>query len=745
MDKDRCKFTAALIRALEESELRRLRRSPQQLADAAWQKLQYDFPLVETAELQALLEAFSASFVGKAGWPCYLLTHKALENISHGARGAGSYEPQLSEQEQAVQQMLAESLTNKVLARAGSSSSNGNGSAQQQPPQQPVSQQLLYQKLAAVLLLRYAAKVASLPEQDAWQLMQAYCPEHVQEGHAAPHQEQEQQQQDGLTLSAHMRDEAAIAAALGGSAAAATAAAPGNNSSCSVYEDTEAAQQDADCEEYEPLEAAQPQQQRGSSSSRSHHTSLHPAHHSRSGPHQHADDQQPFSWPVLHAKLLSLSEHAHYSLFSQEAVWRQQDAAQHLLQLLRTLGVHAHAQELQPLLHAYVGLLVDRLATAPQDLPLLHQLWEALGLTVASGLKQAGAGRQQQEGLCPEPVLGLSVAAAVWQQLPGVSARKQLWQLMHRDLLPLLESCAEQLAYSSSSKGAAGAAGAACTQGVAFAHVLLLSHVLELLVLGRPAHVDVGKQLTELGLTRSLVQLHLKWGVEAAAEPLRRALLLVCCSSPHPTAWVMAVPGVRQQLQQDCFALEGRCESHGALWQLLMNTSNSQQPKVAAKPTPPAPTGAAASGAGEGEGAQQQLLCLLRLPSSSSVHQLQRQVVALQLMVDAQTAAGSGQRLWSDGVSAALRKLAAQLKEMEGPASSTTAAAAKGSLSSSVSDSDTEDTVNIPRAATGTALQQQQQQPADAEQLQSRLSGQLQPAALRLVKELLTRGGGKTD
>jgi hypothetical protein len=116
----------------------------------------------------------------------------------------------------------------------------------------------------------------------------------------------------------------------------------------------------------------------------------------------------------------------------------------------------------------------------------------------------------------------------------------------------------------------------------------------------------------------------------------------------------MAVPGLLQQLQQDCFALEGRCESHGAIWQLLMHTtSSSQTPKVAAKPTPPpAAAATAAGGAGEGEGAQQQLLCLLRLPSSSSVHQLQRQVVALQLMVDAQTAAGSGQRLWSDVVSA---------------------------------------------------------------------------------------------
>jgi hypothetical protein len=127
-------------------------------------------------------------------------------------------------------------------------------------------------------------------------------------------------------------------------------------------------------------------------------------------------------------------------------------------------------QELQQLLHAYVGLLVDRLASAPQGLPLLHQLWEALGLLSApaghqgsgpqgpAGFSGRGVAKPQGLGQCglhPEAVLGLTVAASVWQQLPGATARKQLWQLMCDDLLPLLEVCAEQLAYSSSSSKAA--------------------------------------------------------------------------------------------------------------------------------------------------------------------------------------------------------------------------------------------------------------------------------------------------
>jgi hypothetical protein len=122
-------------------------------------------------------------------------------------------------------------------------------------------------------------------------------------------------------------------------------------------------------------------------------------------------------------------------------------------------------------------------------------------------------------------------------------------------------------------------------------------------------------------------------------------------------------------------------------------------------------------------------------------------------------------------VSAALRKLAAQLKEMEGPASSakTQAAAAaanhKGSRSSSDTDSDSDvEHVDCTAAevadagfgqghqqekqagaANGGGSKQQQQVAADVAQLEHRRSAQLQPTALRLVKELLTQGGGKTD
>jgi len=107
---------------------------------------------------------------------------------------------------------------------------------------------------------------------------------------------------------------------------------------------------------------------------------------------------------------------------------------------------------------------------------------------------------------------------------------------------------------------------------------------------------------------------------------------------------VLAVPGIKQQLQQQVFQLEGPFEAYGALWQVLLSSNTQQSQSSAAKHTA---TGAPAVLAGEAS--QQQLLSLLTL-QSSSVQQLQRQVVLLQLMVDVQRAAGCRQRLWSDQV-----------------------------------------------------------------------------------------------
>ena len=123
--------------------------------------------------------------------------------------------------------------------------------------------------------------------------------------------------------------------------------------------------------------------------------------------------------------------------------------------------------------------------------------------------------------------------------------------------------------------------------------------------------------------------------------PSRRALLLACCSSAHTAAWVLAVPTIQQQLQQQCFQLGAPFEAHGALWQLLTDSSSGSSIQQG-------PAGRHAAGPHAQQ--QQQLLSLLALPSGGGAQQLQRQVVVLQLMVDVTQAAGSRRPLWGEPV-----------------------------------------------------------------------------------------------
>eukprot|EP00198_Chlamydomonas_reinhardtii_P013530 XP_001702867.1 predicted protein [Chlamydomonas reinhardtii] len=76
------------------------------------------------------------------------------------------------------------------------------------------------------------------------------------------------------------------------------------------------------------------------------------------------------TWVLLHA--------VSYVLLEDEELWGDGRLMGGVFQLLRALGAHRHAQELQPLLHAYVGLLADRLAAAPAEIACLDSLWDAL-------------------------------------------------------------------------------------------------------------------------------------------------------------------------------------------------------------------------------------------------------------------------------------------------------------------------------------------------------------------------------
>ncbi|KAF8064495.1 hypothetical protein HT031_003294 [Scenedesmus sp. PABB004] len=718
-------FTADLIAAIEELGARRAAAPPEELAAGAWAKLQFDLPALEARELAALLDALRSSLGDpKASWPCFTLTAKALENVTAGARRAGGGpEPAPSDAEAALRAALAAGRGGGGGAEQAAAAGGAAGATAQQ----------LYQQLCGVLLLQYVARVVSLPEQQAWALLADYEPEGDDE-QAPPRggapggvgsssdgdgERGAEPQQAAAAAAAAAAQGAPVEAVLSAALQAGAGGAPSGAPSAVIYELVEAAEQDSDGDAYEALEqpppaAAQPAAAPLPAARRGGAAAQQAA---AAAAAQQQQPREPYSWPALRRKLAALAGHVHYSLLAYEPLWRSGGAAQHLLALLRALGAHGRGEELAPLLHAYVALLVDRLAAAPADLPLLQQLWEALGLLAGGGAP--GARVCGRGGALPaEALLAFSVAAAVWAQLPPGGGRGALWRLMHEHLLPLLEACTEQLAYGAAPGGAAA-------RGEGFAHALLLAHVAELLVLGRPAGVDVGAALTQRGVTRNVTALFAQHAADGAAEPLRRALLLAACSSQATAAWVLAVPTVTAQLQHPAFALGGPAEAHGALWELL--AARQRQPG-----------GAAAAEAGAGCG---QLLALLALDPADTAA-LQRQVAALQLLADARGAAGR-QALWGGPVLAALKALAGAVKALPPPGGAggeaPRGARRREGAKAADSDADSDDEQPDQAARRGAAP------PGRAGPgLAARQAAQLAPAALRLVKGLLTTGG-KTD
>jgi hypothetical protein len=254
-------------------------------------------------------------------------------------------------------------------------------------------------------------------------------------------------------------------------------------------------------------------------------------------------------------------------------------------------------------------------------------------------------------------------------------------------------------------------------------------------------------------------------------------VLLASCSSQQAAAWVLAVPAVLQQLQQQAFQLCGAAEAHGALWELLISTSSSSTSAFNA------------SSASSTAGQCGQVLQLLELDCSIASN-LQRQVALLQLLADVQQAAGSRQQVWGPEVVAALKQVAAKIKVLQASTAAAAAAAAaaggaqdsqqeaqqgvtKGRTASGGADAEATEQVfavnGVKAAAPGSssssmresadddadgkgakAVRRLQQQLSDdtgggaVDALGQRQRHQLQPAALKLIKQLLSTGG-KTD
>ncbi|GLC33007.1 hypothetical protein PLESTB_000381100 [Pleodorina starrii] len=464
----------------------------------------------------------------------------------------------------------------------------------------------------------------------------------------------------------------------------------------------------------------------------------------------------PYSWPALRTRLLRLSGHVSYALLDEPDLWRDGQLLQGVFQLLRALGAHRHCQELQPLLHAYVGLVADRIAAEPAELACLDSLWDAVGLQCVASLPQvgrqrtaAGAARGGQGLLLAEATTCLSLVATLASQLTGASAKLRLWQQVHKHMLPLLERCLAELARTvgPGPKHVAATAKAAAQQPQQqqpklqqstelkapgpeeVAAIVLVCQVLDFYVQQRPGNADLAGSLKGTGVLASLSVLFAAAAALPGAEPLRSAALCCAASSRELHAWMLAVPGLAKALAGPSFQENGAHEAHGAVWELLGNSGSSP-------------------------------LALSILAGGAAPEKAVRVHALLQLLDRAAACRGG---LWGPAVERAMRELFAALRqEQAGGAGASASGREQGATAVAVEQQQQRNGVagdgasGCEQSAEAASAVVEEDDDADDDKLHllepeallRRRARQLHPACWRILKQLLTASGessGKTD
>ncbi|KAG1674479.1 hypothetical protein FOA52_003084 [Chlamydomonas sp. UWO 241] len=823
-----------------------------ELAAAAYAKLQFDFPIVSVAEVEALAQSFRGSVSPKQQetWLPFQITAQLVANAVAGAQRAP---PPLPPPQQHVGRegeaptagqpgpLVPGAATAREAAGAGGGDGapGGGGGAGSDPAADAAAavaaaaaaataaaataaaaqgafhadaaaMQGAYHQLCASLCLPFMKRLLSLAEADAAALMQRYeVGDDGGDGDGAVAAASEAAPGPLSLMEQRAAEESGIAATAEGGANG------GGSASVwvEVWLEEEAEALDNDDEAYEDMEpcslAAAPGSSGGGGGSGGGRGgagsmgtavggpgSLAYAPHSHRGPC--AMDLDPpctsgdgggrgamgggldaASWSRLRSKLLHLGGHASYAVLSAPCVWAPgSHALPTLLELLRVLGVHARGPaDLSPLLHAYMGLLADRLADAPSDLACMPQLWQALGVEAlthapAAHSKRARDAPSASHVMPPEAAAAFALIASVATRLspPGGSSydRALLWaQLDATCVLPLAGRTLGDLAGMDPSPEGAAAAG-------------LVAGVLAFYVAERPAHGPARDaapaRLLSCGVARAL-SLLIPMYPGAAGEQLRVLGLVAAGCSADVARYMLAVPAFGAWLGGHADArARGAAEAHGALWRLLAVTSAAAPPAGSSAAATAASSAGSAGIAGRsgsgGDGGVERgpgaLLALLR--DTKDVGRLH---AALCLMQALHRASG-GRFAWGRDVSACLAELGTELRaraaELGDPEERAAAGGSGGGGEAAAASSSSSATPTVggtgmsdpPTAAAAAGLARLNLElelddghehdhhgfhckaPLDAGALSARRDARVLPECARIVKGLLT-GGGKTD
>lgn len=357
----------------------------------------------------------------KDGWFPYRLTARLVDNAVSGAtRIQAQQRRDLSSGQQTQQDGREVSLEENLEAEA---TSTANGEASESGDGDLL--QAAYSQLCSAILMSFMRKVLSLPEPDAWDLLEHYLPAsadpkgipRVSEpmdvdqyrlpgGDSCTQEHQDQQRDKG-----------------------------GESSPYGTLEEAE--DQDGDDCVYEDMalgaalpvsSGAVPLGPLSLPSSASPQPCLSTIEEPRYG--------SGIGWQDLRSRILSLGSQVTYSAVSHASIWSPSGepsgsssgeggmgggGLDAILGVLRVLGIHSHARDLMPLLHIYVNLLADRLCDMPQGLSsCLGQLWYVLGVEqLAASSSSSGAPRNSstsKKGSCggsgSGPVVGSATTPA---------------------------------------------------------------------------------------------------------------------------------------------------------------------------------------------------------------------------------------------------------------------------------------------------------------------------------------------
>ena len=577
----RAAMASMLVAALEEAERERdlsVAREPTsaELAAAAWSKLQYDFPVVSPAELDALAKEMEAEAGGGTGPPpsgaplAYAPTNPLVAAVIEGASRAPA-------------DAAADDASASALRRA-------------------------FQRLCAVVLVRAPARLAKA---GALLRADAFLANYRAEMSDATDETDERSGGDARGEEAHEHEHEHESRSSGASSA------DGDDDAADSPNEKNA---DSDSD-WEPLEA------RGAAERFSFGSRDTP--NARLPRLPRLDDVRSDEEKKrdVEMKLRDLLGRARYAYFDAEDRSSGNGASAWTLR-----GVGAAATELvESFSFASFDESDDRFddcSVCGHALRLLRERWRVAGVgadaadaqTLRRCLRALGLFRDEGGGggerlrksrrACVETLGGLCSSSVLFANAGTRSPEhdrddeerraRALWPIAAEALAPVASTLDASLAEFKVGGGFFSFSARRDGDGLLSterldAHMAACCSVIAFYAARAPGNAAVGTELLKSGALRAAAALFCVFsetGKRATAEDdddttengalvaeaARRCLLLASAASPDAAAFALAVPGVRRALETgEAFGATGACAAHGALWELASDGERAER------------------------------------------------------------------------------------------------------------------------------------------------------------------------